>query len=310
MRVGYGSAILAGVSLAVYAGVSALPGDAATQVAGVSSADELARLRVEYGLDQPIWNRYASWVASVFDGSFGTSLPSGRPVASLLAEPVAASVSLAIPAALVMLVAGVGAGIWAGVRPGSRLDRTVGIGALLSISAPEFVAATLAIVVFADVLGWFPSVSLIPIGGSVWSDPVILVLPVLCLGLYGAGSLARLVRGAVRVSYDQPHVRSAELAGVAPGSVVVRHVLPTAWGPIAQAVAMFVPYLLGGAVVVERVFGYPGAGSLLVERIAARDTDTVMTVVAGLSLVTVAGYLLADLFSARLARRVPRTGSV
>lgn len=296
--------MLLGVSAAVFFGVAALPGDAATQAAGAQAPQRVAELRSQFGLDTPVWERYFYWWNAVAHGTFGTSLPSGEPVRDLLSEPVQASVALGVHAVAIMLVVGVGLGIWAGVSPDTMRDRGISFGALVAISSPEFVVATLAIVVFADQLGWFPSVSLLPIGGSVWDDPMILVLPALCLGFYGAAGLSRLVRGAVRVAYDQPYVASAELAGVSPVAVVRRHLLPTAWGPIAQAAAQFVPYVLGGAVVIERVFGYPGVGSLLVDRIAARDEAAVVTIVMALSLVTVFGYLLADACVSHFDRRM------
>ncbi|MFD4365851.1 ABC transporter permease [Rhodococcus sp. NPDC058521] len=298
-----GALLLFGVSAVVFFGVAALPGDAATQAAGLASPERVQQLQSEFGLTEPAWQRYLSWWHGVVDGSFGTSLPTGQPVSELLGEPLTASLVLGAAAGLIVLTLGTGAGIWAGVRPGSRPDRVVSTAALLALCSPEFVLATLVIVIFAKQLNWFPSVSLVPVGGTVLTDPSILVLPAVSLGIYAAGAMARLVRAAVRVAYEQPHVEAAVLAGIHPRLIVWRHVLPSAWGPIAQVSAQFLPYVLGGAVVVERVFGYPGVGSLLVDRVAARDEATVLTIVMLLSTLTVLGYVAADVCSHYFDRR-------
>ncbi|OPX13639.1 ABC transporter permease [Gordonia sp. N1V] len=302
-RCGYALLVVLGVNIVVFFGVAALPGDAATQAAGSASYTRVDDLRIEFGLDKPVWERYLQWWRGVFDGTLGTSLPGQQPVAQLIGEPLVRSLILAGIAALIAVVVGLGAGISAGFRPGSVTDRIISGAALVLISSPEFVVATVAILVFAYQLDWLPAVSLVPVGGNVLSAPQILVLPALCLGLYAAGSMARLVRAAVRVAADSPHVDAAVLAGLPTAAVLGRHVLPSAWGPIAQVGAQVVPYLIGGAVVIERVFGYPGIGSLLVDRIAARDEATVLTVVTLLAAVSVTAYVAADAVVAHYDRR-------
>ena len=160
---------------------------------------------------------------------------------------------------------------------------------------PEFVVATGAVLLFASVLGWLPAVSLVPAGGSTLERPEILVLPVLTIVIVGSAMLIRLVRPVVAREAASAHVEAARLAGLHPARVLLRHLIPGALAPAAQASAVVVPYLVGGTVIVERAFSYPGLGSILVQAISNREQGLLMACALIVVPITVLAYRTADL---------------
>lgn len=287
------------VSLLMFVGLDLLPGDAAAQAQGLTgTAPSVAAQRSAWGLDRPVLLRYLDWLGGVLTGDLGTTLSTGRPVAQMLAGPLGRSALLAGLALVASLAVGIGAGLVAGLRADRPADRAVSVLSLAAVCTPEFVVGVALVSVFAAGLRALPAVSLVPVGGTVADRPEILVLPVLTLTVAAGASLARLVRPVVRTQAAAAHVEAARLAGLPGRHVLTRHLLPGAVGPIAVLAAMIVPYLLGGAVVVETVFGYPGLGSLLVTAVTAREPAVVMAVGMLLVLVTLVGYAGAELLAA------------
>lgn len=288
--------MLVAVVFVIFAVLAALPGDAASRKLGMDATPEaLAELRARYGLDRPLLERLFDWAGGVLRGDWGANLGTGAPVGEQLGTALARSgavIGLALPAILLL---GVGLGILTGLRPGSRLDRAVSITAVGIICTPEFVLGTLLALVFAGALHWLPAVSLVPVGGTVFDRPAILVLPAAAIALLGSAVLLRQVRALVARLSDAPHVEAARLAGIPELRVVTRHLLPGALPPLAQAVAATVPFLVGGAVVIERVFAYPGLGTMLVDSVTQREPNALMGCVVILVGASLAAYLLADL---------------
>lgn len=282
-------------SMLIFGIIELSPGDAATQALGPrATQDALAALRADLGLDRPASLRYLEWVGGLLRGDLGRSAVSGRPVSEVLSGPLGRTAALAACAGAGVLVVGVGGGILAGVRAGSRRDRAVSTVALAGLSTPEFVVATALTAVFASGLHWLPAVSLPPSSGPVWDRPAILVLPGVTITVVAGGYLLRLVRSIVIIHASSAHVQAARLDGVGPLTVLRWHLLPAAAGSVAGAVALMVPYLLGGTVVVERVFGYPGLGVSLVSAVATRDQILLQGVAMVLASCTAAAYVLAD----------------
>lgn len=282
-------------STVVFWSVALVPGDAASFLLGADATPQrLADLRREYGLDEPVWRRYLDWLAGLVQGDLGRSVISGRPVAELLSGPAGRTAVLAAGAAVAIAVVGVGGGIAAGLRPLGRLDRVLSSASLAVVSVPEFVLASVLILVLAGGLGWLPSVSLLPSSGSIWDRPELLALPALSVALLGSALVLRLVRAVVAAQSGAAHVEAATLDGLPRWTVVGRHLLPGAVGPVAQATAALVPYLVGGTVVVEQVFSYPGLGQLLVGAVTARDPLLVQGIALLLTATTVLAYLMAD----------------
>lgn len=280
------------VCLIVFLALDVLPGDA---VSGrPSTAEQAAQFRQQYGLDRPVLVRFADWVTGLASGDLGTVLVTGAPVAEVIGVPLARTVALLLVSGVGVVVVGIGGGVLAGLREGRTPDRVLSFGALAVICTPEFVVGTTLVLVFAVALRWLPAVSLIPPGGTVWTDPVIVVLPAASIMFVGSGVLLRQVRSVVQRQNRTVHVESARLAGLAESRVVFRHVLPGAAAPIGQAVAAVVPYLVSGSVVIETVFGFPGLGSLLVQSVRTREPELLMACAMITVTVTVIAYTLAD----------------
>ncbi|AZZ42047.1 ABC transporter permease [Acidipropionibacterium jensenii] len=289
------AATLVVVCLAVYLLLAVLPGDVASQRLGVeATAGSLAHERHLLGLDTPVLLRFGGWLAGVLHGDLGTMLATGEPVSAVITGPLERSAVLLVLGCAGILICGVGGGVLAGTRAGSRTDRALSGTALTMICVPELVVGTFLVLVLAIWLGWLPAVSLVPLGGSILSRPAVLVLPVTTLVMIGSGMLLRQVRALVCQQAERPHVEAARLAGL-PESVVWRsHLLPGIAVPIAQACSAIVPYLVGGSVVVERVFAFPGLGTVLVAAVSNREPNLLMACVLVIVGLTLMAYLFAD----------------
>ncbi len=187
-------------------------------------------------------------------------------------------------------------------------DRLTTTATSATAAVPDFVLGGLMIAAFATWLDLFPAVSLVPVGSSPLDEPAILVLPAATLAVVGGSFGARLIRAVVADAVATPHVDAAIVAGLPERRVIVRHLLPTVIAPVAQVLASLVPYAVGGAIVVERLFGYPGIGSALVDQLAARDVTVVEAIGLLLTAVVLVALLLADIVGAAAdpRRRVGR----
>ncbi|MBZ4320450.1 ABC transporter permease [Streptomyces huiliensis] len=292
-------ALLLAVLLAVvFAAVELLPGDAATATAerGESAAG-IAGRRALLGLDRPVAERFADWMAGLPTGDLGTSAR-GEPVAGLLARPFPDTLLLGGLALLVTFLASLALGGWAALRPGGRTDRAVSGGATAVLALPEFVVAVALVLVFAQWLEWLPAVTLAGGDGGPESWRM-LVLPVVALAVPQIGWNTRIVRAALADEARAPHVEAAVLDGLPGHRVLLRHVLPGALPAIAAGLATSTGMLLGGAVVVETVFNHPGLGTVLAGAVSDRDGPVIAGVVAVAGAVVTGVLLLADLVRAR-----------
>ncbi|MEU9984300.1 ABC transporter permease [Streptomyces sp. NPDC050856] len=292
-------ALLLAVLLAtVFLAVELLPGDAAdaTSERGESAAD-LARRRALLGLDRPVAERFADWMTGLPTGDLGTSAR-GEPIAELLARPFPNTLLLGGLALLVTLALSLALGGWAALRPGGRADRVISATATGVLALPEFVVAVALVLVFAQWLDWLPAVTLAGADGTPASWEM-LVLPVVALSVPQIGWNARIVRAALADEAKAPHVESAVLDGLPPRRVLVHHVLPGATPAIAAGVATSTGMLLGGAVVVETIFNYPGVGAVLAGAVTDRDAPVIAGVVAVTGTVITGVLLLADSVRAR-----------
>ncbi|MFE7277904.1 ABC transporter permease [Streptomyces sp. NPDC057623] len=291
-------ALLLAVLLAfVFAAVELLPGDAATATSerGESAAD-IAERRHLLGLDRPVLERFWEWMTGLPTGDLGTSAR-GEPVADLLARPFPNTLLLGGLALLLTLVASVALGCWAAARPGMTVDRMVSASATGILALPEFVVAVALVLVFALWTDWLPAVTLTDADGSPASWQM-LVLPVLALAIPQIGWNTRIVRAALADEAKAPHVDTAVLDGLPRHRILTHHLLPGALPTIAAGIATSTGMLLGGAVVVETIFNYPGIGSVLAGAVTDRDSPLIAGVVAVTGAVITAVLLLADLVRA------------
>jgi peptide/nickel transport system permease protein len=293
-RAGTALFILLLVSAVVFSLSSLLPGDAAQQLLGQSATPEaLAALRESLGLDKPGYVRYVTWLKGLLIGDPGVSLANNMPVAELVAERLPRSLVLAGIAALVSVPIALTLGILSAMYGGSRLDRVLNFTTLCMVAIPEFLVATVLVLIFAVKLGWVSSLSYAPPGASLGQFLSAYALPVVTLFFVLVAQMARMSRAAVLDQLSEPYVEMAVLKGASLPRVVLRHALPNAIGPIANAVALSMSYLLGGVVIVEVIFNYPGIASLMVDSVANRDMPLLQTC----AMIFCAAYLLLVLIA-------------
>src|SRR5262249_22736584 len=208
------------VSLVVFAITQVLPADAAVMLLGENATpDALAAIRVRLGLDQPVWVQYAHWLSGVLQGDFGISLRTGQPVAPVLLEALGRSLTLAVLAIALMLVLALPLGITAALRRGRLADLVVSVLSYVGVSLPEFVTATLVVLVFADWLGLLPATGYVPLGENLWQGLRHLALPVLTVSVILIAHVSRMVRSELVDVLHTDYVRAARLKGLSKRAV-------------------------------------------------------------------------------------------
>ncbi|HLK09851.1 MAG TPA: ABC transporter permease [Candidatus Binatia bacterium] len=288
---------LLGATLLVFAFLRLVPGDPAEVMLGESAAPaDVAALRHDLGLDLPLPAQLGRFLVHLARGDLGESLAFHAPVAGVVAARYPATLELAAAALLLALATALPLGAAAALRPRSPLDRSARLLSLAGVCLPTFVWGPLLVLAFAIGLGWLPVAGR---GGAAH-----LVLPAVTLALGMAGILVRLTRTSMLAALAEDHVRTARAKGASPLRVAVCHALPCALPPLAAVVALQAGALLGGAVIVETIFGWPGLGRLLLEAIDARDyplvQGCVLVIAASYVAVNAAGDLLHGALDPRL----------
>lgn len=264
------------VSVVVFAITNLLPGDAAEESLGQSATPEaVAALRAQFGLDQPAPVRYARWLGHLVRGNPGNSLLNGKPVSVLIGQRLPSSLVLAGVTAAVSVPLALALGILSAMLSGSLFDRAVNVGTVALVSVPEFLIATLAVLLFAVKLRWLSALSHTDEIGSFTDFVRAYAMPVFTLCCVIVAQMARMTRAALLDQLGAPYVEMARLKGAGPVRAVLVHALPNAIGPIANAVALSLSYLLGGVLIVETVFNYPGIANLMVDAVTTRDIPLV-----------------------------------
>ncbi|KIC86687.1 ABC transporter permease [Pantoea agglomerans] len=275
-RIGAGILTLLIVSAVVFFITSLLPGDAAQMILGQNATPEtVAALRQQLGLDQPLLMRYFHWLSGMVRGDFGTSFASHLPVSQLVAQRIPATFELAGITTLICVPLALIIGIIAAMNRGSRLDRALVIGTMATVAVPEFLVATVAVLIFAVKLHWVSAMSFGSPDSDLLSYLKAYALPVLTLCCVLVAQMARMTRAAIINQLDSPYLEMALLKGVSPLRAVLRHALPNAVGPIANAISLSLSYLFGGVIIIETIFSYPGLASQLVDAVSNRDLPVV-----------------------------------
>jgi peptide/nickel transport system permease protein len=280
--------VLFGVTLAVFSMLFLVPGDPVKMMLAefVTTPDQIAQMRAQLHLDEPILKQYGRFVANAVRGDLGTSIRSRRPVTTEIGENVASTAQLALAAMLVAVGLGIPLGLIAALSRSSWLDVASMGAALLGVSMPSFWLGLLLIFVFSLHLAWFPATG----GGDLHH----LVLPAVTLGMIAAAIIARLTRSSMLEVLGQDYVRTARAKGLGGFSVVVRHALKNALIPIITIFGLQFGNLLAGAVIVETVFSRPGLGRLIVGGILNKDFPLVQGVVLFVATIYVLINLLVD----------------
>jgi len=275
-RIGAGILTLLIVSAVVFFITSLLPRDAAQMILGQNATPEtVAALRQQLGLDQPLLMRYFHWLTGMVQGDFGTSFASHLPVSQLVAQRIPATFELAGITTLICVPMALIIGIIAAMNRGSRLDRALVIGTMATVAVPEFLVATVAVLIFAVKLHWVSAMSFGSPDSDLLSYLKAYALPVLTLCCVLVAQMARMTRAAIINQLDSPYLEMALLKGVSPLRAVLRHALPNAVGPIANAISLSLSYLFGGVIIIETIFSYPGLASQLVDAVSNRDLPVV-----------------------------------
>jgi len=280
---------LLAVSALVFAITAVLPGDAAQEQLGQDATPAaLEALRAQMGLDVPAPLRYLKWLGGIVRGDLGTSATTQLPVAELVASRLPNSLLLAAVTALFSVPIALTLGIASAVWRGSWFDRAASTAAVAVVSVPEFLVATLAVLVFAVKLRWLPALSYVSDIESIGQMLRAFAMPVLSLCCVIIAQMMRMTRAAVIDQLEAPYIEMVRLKGASPLRMVMAHALPNAIGPIANAVALSLSYLLGGVIIVETIFNYPGIAKLMVDGVSQRDMPLVQTC----AMIFCAGYLI------------------
>lgn len=292
-------------SVLVFVATQALPGDPARAILGRSASPEkLAALRTELGLDRSLLHQYWAWLSGILTGDFGTSLSSREPVTSAVGDRLTNSAVLVALTTVIAVPLATAAGAIAAARPGGWMDRLVNVASLLLAALPEFVVGIAVIVVLSTgLLHSFPATSIV-YGGSVLTDPIVLILPTLTLVLIVFPYLMRLVRASMTEVLESDYVFTARLRGVGGARLLFRHALPNVAAPVIQALVIVMVYLVSGIVLVEAVFGFPGIGLALVEAVRIRDLPVIQALAIGIAAFYLLLNVLADLATLALTPRM------
>ena len=286
------------VSLIIFAALEILPGDACTALLKQDAQGQrLLNCQKELGLDRPAYQRYLSWAGGAVQGDLGLSAHSNKPISSMVADRLKNSLLLGVTALAVGLPLAFAAGILAALRRDKALDLVLSSLAIGAMTIPEFVSATVLILVFSGWLGWLPGIVLTPPGAPLAKFFPEIILPVAVLAMVMTAHILRTVRSSMLEVLDSDYVRMATLKGVPYRTMVLRHVLPNALLPAINVVALTVAWLLGGVVVIEMVFNYPGLGRLMIGAISDRDLALVQSIALIVATVYVLVNLSADLLT-------------
>jgi peptide/nickel transport system permease protein len=275
-RIVFGVLTLIVISLLIFVGVEALPGDLAEAILGQNAtAETVQAFRTELKLDLPAHERYLSWVGGFLHGDLGNSLANGRPISEVIGWRFANSLFLAGMTAVFAIPFAIFLGLLAAIYRESWFDRFISITTLSAISLPEFFVAYILIALFSVQILLFPSISNINEDMSFLAKLHAIFLPCLTLAFVVIGHMMRMTRAAIINVLSSPFIEMAELKGISHKRIIIKHALPNALSPIINVVVLNLAYLVVGVVVVEVVFVYPGLGQLLVDAVSKRDLPVV-----------------------------------
>lgn len=301
--------VLFGISLIVFFIMALIPGDPALAILGsYATPENVAKLRAEFGLDQPLIQQYFTWLGNVLQGDFGRSYSLNRPVIDEVLERLGPTLLLAGTSLLLCTIFGLIAGVISAVKQYGWQDKLLTLCVLIGISTPSFWLGLILILIFAVQLKWFPASGMYAIyGGGDLPDLLHhLLLPAITLAVVATGVIARLTRSAMLEVLRQDYVRTARAKGLREGKVIYKHAFKNALVNIIPVIGIQAGFVIGGAVYIETVFQWPGIGRMLVTAITTRD----ILLVQGGVLVVAACYVLFNLMADVLQRMLdPRLES-
>ena len=309
-RLIYAIPIALGVSVVCFSLVHIGPGDPITAMLGENATEEVVnRVRAEYGLDRPLPVQYAIWLGKAATGDFGSSIITRRSVASEIGPAILNSLLLAVGGSILGFAAGLVLGSIAGYLQGRPADRLVTGLAITGVSIPHYWLAIVLVIIFSVELGWLPSLGMGPGGSGAfafdWAHLQHLILPTIALSVIPAGIVTRTVRGNVAELLNQQFVEALRSKGLTERKVF-RHVAKNAAPQVLAVMGLQLGYLLGGSILIETVFQWPGTGLLLNNSIFQRDLPVLQGTILVLALIFVSLNLLVDIVQATLDPRIKR----
>jgi peptide/nickel transport system permease protein len=291
------------VSILVFGLTQILPADAAVTLLGENATPAaLEAVRQRLGLHDPAWLQYWHWLSALLHGDFGTSMRTSQPVGPAMV--IALGRSLLLGAASLVLVIAVPLGMWAALRRGKAADLLSGLVSYLGVSLPEFVTATLLLIVVADRFQLLPATGFVAPSEDLADSVRHLILPVATVSLMMVAHVSRMVRSETIDVLNSDYVRAARLKGLPPHIVLLRHVLRNALLPTITIVALDVGYLLGGIIVVEEIFAIPGIGRALIVAITSRDLPSIQAGAVIMAATYAVANTLADIAYVFVDRRI------
>ena len=305
--------VILGIVVFNFALLHLAPGDAVDVMAGeagASNAEYVAQLRQQYGLDKPLPVQLGNYLWNVVQLDLGYSYRHNRPVLGLILQRLPATLSLMLTALSLSIVLGVGLGVLAAWRVRTATDTVISIFALLSYATPTFWIGLMFILLFGVTLGWLPTTGMESVGaGYKGLDRVVdigrhMLLPAVTLALFYMAIYTRLMRASMLEVYGLDYVRTAQAKGLAGGKIAFKHVLRNALLPVVTVAGLQVGSLLGGSVLVETVFGWPGLGRLAYDAVFQRDFNTLLGILLLCSVVVVLANLVVDMLYAVLDPRI------
>ena len=301
--------VLFGISVVVFVMLKLTPGDPAATMLGVQATpQELARVQHAMGLDRPWAVQYGIWLRSVLGGDFGVSYISRKPVAELIRTRFPVTLELTVLAMLLAAAIGIPAGIISAARRYTGLDYSITSFALFGVSMPSFWFGILLILLFSLYLRWLPSSGYAAMDRGLWEHLRHFLLPALSLGLFLSGSLARYTRSSMVETLAREFIRTGRAKGLSERVVIYRHALKNALIPTVTVLGLQFGFLMGGAVIIEQVFAFPGVGWLALIAISQRDYPVVMGVVLVVAGVFALSNLLVDIAYTWLDPRIRYEG--
>jgi len=293
------------ISLLVFVGLEALPGDAATAYLGQSATEEsLKALREEFGLNAPAPMRYLKWLGGFLQGNLGESMARRAPVAEVIGNQFRNTVVLSIAASLFGIPLAIVLGVITGLTRDKWPDIILSLLAILGMTLPGFVTATVLIYIFSIKVTWFPAISMVPSDAPVSEILPNIILPIITLTFVMTAHILRLVRTSMIDVLSSDYVQMARLKGVPLLQVIFLHALPNAMLPTINVIALTIAWLLGGVAIIETVFNFPGIGKLLVNAIGDQDLPLVQGIAMILAGIYVGVNLIADLLTLFLNPRL------
>ena len=293
------------VATVVFLLIRLVPGDPARAILGETAAEEqLAKVRSQLGIDRPLPEQYVTWLGRTARGDLGTSISSGRPVMLDIQQRIGNTVELIVLSILFSLVVGMPLGILAALRANRSADYVISSAAVLGLSLPSFVVGTILLLVIGLRLGWLPPSQFVPWQQDLGQHLRVVALPVIALSASTIAVIIRMTRSAMLEVVRQDYIRTARAKGLGDRTVIARHALRNALNPVVSIVGLEIAALLGGTVIIETIFNWPGLSSLLIAGVRARDYPVVQGVVLLIAVLSVLINLIVDLVYGWLDPRI------